>query len=132
MQPTKGKIFTTSPMTLTTPNSPSYDSHSSSSPTIRASFDRGYNSNGYNQETAFIGQQRAGESLSGTYGLSTGSTTDVRQLSWWRAGVRKALMNGLVYESRILGAMQVCRTRPQWLNYPPYFFLTGEDQNASA
>ncbi len=99
---TKSMMFTTSPLTPTSPASSSYDSHS-------PSFDVRRNLNGYDQTSALIAQQRGGYSFSHPPSVSR-RAADTKQLSWWRAGVRNVLMKSLVHESRILGAMQVRRT----------------------
>ena len=99
VQPTESKVFMTSPMTPTTTQFTTWSSYDSHSP----SFDCGYNLNGYDQKTAL-------ESFSDPPGTPTRTSIDTRQLSWWRASVRKALMKSLAHESRILGAMQVRRT----------------------
>ena len=117
-QPTKSisTMFTTSPLTPTGPAWSSYDSP-------EPSFDGGDNLDGYDQKTALIAQQRDGHSFSHPPGVSI-RNVDTKQLSWWRAGVRNVLLKSLVHESRILGAMQVRRTRTHSLmtNYTPYFF----------
>ena len=111
---TKSIMFTTSPLTPTSPASSSYDSHSPSSAV-------GHNLNGYDQTSTLMAQQRDGYSSSLPPGVSI-RTVDTKQLSWWRAGVRNVLMRSLVHESRILGAMQVRRTYSSMAMYPPYFF----------
>jgi hypothetical protein len=112
-QPTKSisTMFTTSPLTPASPAWSSYDSHS-------PSFDGGDNLNEYNQKTALIARQRDGYSFSHSPSVSIRSS-DTKQLSWWRAGVRNALMKSLVHESRILGTMQVRRTHSLMANCPP-------------
>jgi len=102
------------------PNCSSYDSYS-------ASFDRGHNLNGYDQKTALTGQQRVGsESFSDTPGAPSRSV-DGRQLSWWRGGVRKVLMNGLVHESKLLGAMQVRRIQSPAAKLSTWVLSIGEN-----
>ena len=93
-QPTKDMMtLTTPPLTPTSPAWSSYDSPVS------------------------VGQHRVGYySSSDPPGVST-RTVDSRQLSWWRAWVRNALMKSLVHESRILGAMQVRGTHSPVPNY---------------